>query len=135
MSVLAVLGLLWAAVGGLLVVQWWRAHQVAVGRAGAAPETASSVPRFGTDAEDRSRQRTRSMLGAYAAGALCCAVGFPTRSDLLLAGGAMLFNVGTVYRYLVVALDHTDRDLPLFDRDQPGQGLLASGLGTALETS
>lgn len=106
--------LLWAAAGILLGIRWWReqgAERAAVAGAALAERT-----RFGSVAEDFSLRRVQAMRAAYVVGATCCVVGFATGIAVVLAFGASLVNLGTVYRYLSVALDHAQVDEPLIDR-------------------
>jgi hypothetical protein len=114
MSGLVALMLLWAAAGILLGIRWWReqgAEQAAVAGAALAERA-----RFGSVAEDGSAKRVHAMRAAYVVGATCCVVGFATGIAVVLAFGASLVNLGTVYRYLVVVLDHDLVDAPLIER-------------------
>lgn len=104
MSGLAVLLLLWAGAGIVLALGSLR---------GPEPAPAPDAARFGRVAEDRSANRLHAMRLAYGVGAACCAVGAVAGLDVVLAFGASLLNLGTVYRYLVVAMDHTTVDAPV----------------------
>ncbi len=108
MSGVVVLGLLWAAVGILLGLRWWSdraqppAHHAA--REELAAEGAGPV-RFGRLTESRADQRRQAMRLAYAAGTSLVAVGLFTEVPVVLALGAALVNLGTLYRHLVALLD------------------------------
>jgi hypothetical protein len=117
-------GLAWAAVGILLGVQWWRerAAEAAPTLVGGASVTGSERSRFGRAEEDGSPRRLQAMRLAYAAGMLSLSAGFLTGAAVPLALGAALVNLGTIYRYLVVALAHDRLDAPLIDR--PGRYLV-----------
>lgn len=114
MTGLAALVLLWAAAGILLGIRWWR--EQGAEQASAAGAALVERTRFGTVAEDGSPKRVAAMRAAYVVGAACCLVGLATGIAVVLAFGASLVNLGTVYRYLVVALDHDLVDAPLIER-------------------
>jgi hypothetical protein len=120
MSSLAALVLLWALAGILLGIRWWREQEAE--EAVASGTVVAERTRFGSVAEDGSPKRVQAMRAAYLVGAGCCLVGFATGTAVVLAFGASLVNLGTVYRYLVVALDHDLVDAPLIER--PGRYLL-----------
>ena len=65
----------------------------------------------------------QAMLLAYAAGAVATGLGIATGVAVVLALGAALLNLGTVYRVLVIALDHRHLDVPVVEL---GRGLLVS---------
>lgn len=127
MSDMAAFGLIWAVAGVLLGIRWQRERAAGVAEATGGHIGADRL-RFGRHAEDGSLRRVQAMRTAYAAGALCCAAGFAGRIDVVLAFGAALVNLGTVYRYLVVALDRAHVDAPLFDFDRSGRLLLGEVL-------
>jgi hypothetical protein len=55
---------------------------------------------------------------AYAAGTTLIAAGLLSGLAVVLAFGAAAVNLGTIYRYLVVALDLDTVDTPLVPRSQ-----------------
>jgi hypothetical protein len=120
MSGLVVLGLAWAAVGVLLGQRWWSereqplAHHAA--RAAGDDRRVREVNRFGQLSESRADHRRQAMLGAYAAGTSLVGIGFLLDTALLLALGAAIVNLGTLYRYLVLLLDEAPRDEPVIAR-------------------
>ena len=69
--------------------------------------------RFGRAWRDGSRRRLQAMRRAYRAGVAVVALGLLAGVPVLLAIGAALVNLGTVLRYLVVALDVDAADTPL----------------------
>jgi hypothetical protein len=111
MSTGAVPAVLWLAAGIVLGLRWWGARGP-----DAARRTRLEVPvnaRFGQLRDDGSRRRLQAMRLAYAAGATFVAVGLLTHVPVVLALGAAMVNLGTIYRYLVVALDLEAVDTPL----------------------
>lgn len=126
-----VFGVLWAAAGILLGSQWWRARPQSPSRAAGGP--AGETSRFGSGATDRSSNRLQAMRLAYAVGAVAVAVGLLAELTLLLVVGAALINLGTVYRYLVLALDREGLHEPLLERS--GRGLLADVADRLAETA
>jgi hypothetical protein len=114
MSGVVVLGLLWAAVGILLGFRW--RDERAKSPSDHASQPALEGARFGQVRLGGSHQRIESMLLAYASGALAVAVGLVVGAPWLLGLGALLVNVGTIYRYLVVALDAAQLDSPVITR-------------------
>jgi len=109
-----VLGLLWAVVGILLGFRW-RAERAA------SPDDRAEQPtmdgaRFGQVRLGGSRQRFETMLLAYASGTTLVSLGLLSGVAWLLCLGVLLVNVGTVYRYLVVALDAGQLDEPIVPR-------------------
>jgi hypothetical protein len=109
----AVFGLVWAAVGLLLGIRWWseRARWQATSPSVAPAPDARA--RFGGMIEDGSARRTAAMLLAYAAGATVVGVGLLVSTPALLGIGALLVNVGTIFRFLVLALDRAHLESPL----------------------
>jgi hypothetical protein len=116
MSAGAVLGVLWLAAGIVLGLRWWGARGPEVAR-GARVELPVNA-RFGQVREDGSRRRLQAMRLAYAAGTTLVAVGLLTEVPVVLAFGAAMVNLGTIYRYLVVALDLDAVDTPLLNRPE-----------------
>jgi hypothetical protein len=126
-SGVGVIGLLWAVAGILVGIRWWRERTAGVpfaaaGATRAAPPATVRV-RFGQLAEDRSPQRWQAMRLAYAVGAWLVALGLATEVVPALALGAVALNLGTVFRYLVVALDREALDLPLLDLERSARAL------------
>lgn len=115
MSPIVVLGLLWAAGGIALGRQWWRERATPPSPEGRAD---GARARFGQGTDDGSWRRLQAMRRAYAFGATIVSVGFLAGAPALLALGAAMVNLGTIYRYLVVALDHSAVDTPLVARSQ-----------------
>jgi hypothetical protein len=113
MSGVVLFGLIWAAAGVLLGMRWWREREADLRTAGGSAVTAGQRVRFGGAIEDGSGRRLQAMRLAYAVGALATAVGLMSRVPVVLALGAALLNLGTLYRYLVVALDREALDTPL----------------------
>lgn len=113
MSGIGAFGLLWAASGILLGTLWWRERETEPSRAGGAQGASSQRYRFGAPLQDGSGRRLQAMRLAYAAGTLATGAGFLLGLGVLLALGAALVNLGTIYRYLVVALDQEALDTPL----------------------
>ena len=113
MSGVVLFGLIWAAAGILLGIRWWREREADLRTAGGVAITAGQQARFGGVIEDGSGRRLQAMRLAYAVGALATAVGMISRGPVALALGAALLNLGTIYRYLVVALDREGLDTPL----------------------
>jgi hypothetical protein len=107
-------GLAWMAVGLLVGSRWRdeRARQRAVGAERAAP---GSRVHFGAVAEDGSAKRRQAMLLAYAAGVVATGAGIALGTAVVLALGAALLNLGTIYRLLVIALDHDHLDVPVVE--------------------
>lgn len=114
MSGAVLLGFLWALVGMLLGYRW--RSERAKSLHNDAPVPGPNSRRFGQVRLGGSQQRVQTMLGAYAAGAALVSVGFLIHTPWLLGPGAMLVNVGTIYRYLVVALDASTLDGPVVTR-------------------
>jgi hypothetical protein len=114
MSGVVVLGLLWAVVGILLGFRW-RAER-AKSPTDHAPRPNLGDARFGQVRLGSSRQRVETMLLAYACGAVVVSLGLMARTAWLLGLGAVLVNVGTVFRYLVVALEPAQLDTPVIQR-------------------
>lgn len=102
MSSVGLLGLLWAVVGIWVGSRWWaergsgpaRAHREVRPRA-----------RFGTQSVGGPVRRRQAMRLAYAAGATTVGVGLVVGWAPVLALGAALVNLGTLYRTLVLLLD------------------------------
>jgi hypothetical protein len=115
MSPIVVLGLLWAAGGIALGNQWWHARAAAPP---AAQEAAAAGARFGQADANGSWRRLQAMRRAYAFGAISMSLGFLTSAPALLALGAAMVNLGTMYRYMLVALDQSALDTPLLIRSQ-----------------
>jgi len=114
MSGVVVLGLLWAVVGILLGFRW--RSERAKSPDDHAPRPNLVGARFGQVRLGSSRQRVETMLLAYASGAALVSLGLMARAAWLLGLGALLVNVGTVFRYLVVALDAAQLDEPVIQR-------------------
>ena len=127
MSGVAAFGLVWAAVGVLLGLRWWREREADLAAGGGVVATGGQRLRFGGDFEDGSGRRLQAMRLAYAAGTLSTALGLLSGVAVALAFGAALLNLGTVYRYLVVAMDREALDTPLLP---PVRGFL---LGDVLD--
>jgi hypothetical protein len=115
MSPIVVLGLLWAAGGIALGLQWWRERGTAPSPQARADAAGT---RFGQGTDDGSWRRLQAMRRAYAFGAILVSIGFLVEAPALLALGAAMVNLGTIYRYLVVALDHSALDTPLVVRSR-----------------
>lgn len=109
----AVLGLLWAAVGTFLGFRWWNERARWQQAEQAHPVAADERPRFGRAAEDGSGRRNLAMLAAYAAGTLVVGAGLLTSTPGLLGLGALLVNLGTIFRFLVLALDGSQLESPV----------------------
>jgi hypothetical protein len=109
----AVFGLVWAAVGILLGSRWWTERARWRDTGTAQPTAPDGRPRFGRAAEDGSGRRSLAMLAAYAAGTLVVAVGLLTDTPGLLGVGALLVNLGTIFRFLVLALDSSQLESPV----------------------
>jgi hypothetical protein len=110
MSGVGVLGLLWAAVGIWWGSRWWRDRGPVP--APAAPALGRS--RFGRAAAGGAWRRRQAMRLAYAAGAASVAGGLLLGWAWILALGAALVNLGTLYRHLVLLLDEApEPDGPL----------------------
>jgi hypothetical protein len=110
-STAGALGILWLAAGVVLGLRWWNARGLeATGR---SPLDLPSNARFGQARPDGSRRRLQAMRLAYAAGTMLVAAGLLTGLPVVLAFGAAAVNLGTIYRYLVVALDLDSVDTPL----------------------
>lgn len=107
-------GLLWLAVGVLVGNRWWdeRVRRPALGT---HPATRGERVHFGTVAEDGSGRRRQAMLLAYAAGFAVTGGGIASGAAVVLALGAALLNLGTIYRVLVIALDHDHLDVPVVE--------------------
>lgn len=104
-------GVLWAAAAIFAATRWWRERpEPAPGPGGSAGATPG---RFGIGAEDRSARRLQAMRLAYATGSAAVAGGLLTESLPLLGAGVVFLNLGTAFRYLVVALDHATLEDPL----------------------
>ena len=99
----------------MLGLQWWRERAAAPAQE--APVDAARA-RFGQDIDDGSWRRRQAMRRAYAFGATLVSIGFLADAPGLLALGAAMVNLGTIYRYLVVALDHSALDTPLVVRSR-----------------
>lgn len=97
-----VLGVLWAAAAIPMGRAWWRGRGTLVPAVVEVP--AADRSRFGTGAADRSADRAQIMRLSYADGSVAVAGGLLLDWTPLLAVGAVLLNVGTIYRYLVLAL-------------------------------
>ena len=97
------LGLLWAAVGIWLGFRWW-GERAAAPRA-PAPAATSARARFGQAAEGGAARRRPARRLAYAAGATAVAAGLLVGWGWVLALGAAMVNLGTLYRHLVFLLD------------------------------
>jgi hypothetical protein len=129
MSAAMALGLLWAVAGVVLGLRWWQERDLA--GAGRTAAEAPPTTRFGRARDDGSGRRLQAMRLAYAAGTTSVALGMFTGAAALLALGAAMVNLGTIFRYLVVALDLDGVDTPLFVRNprpvrsQPQHALLA----------
>jgi hypothetical protein len=106
------LGLLWLS-AGLLVGNRWRHGRALHQTARDHPATRADRVRFGTVAEDGSGRRRQAMLLAYAAGLTTTGAGMASGVAVVLALGAALLNLGTIYRVLVIALDHDHLDVPV----------------------
>jgi hypothetical protein len=117
-SGIGVLGLLWAVAGILVGFRWWRGRTAAGPAATEARAATARRARFGQVAEDRSPQRWQAMRLAYALGAWLVALGLAADLVPALAAGAVALNLGTVFRYLVVAMDREALDLPLLDLER-----------------
>jgi hypothetical protein len=116
MSGVGAFGLVWAVVGILLGFRWWREREADLGGTLAVVGPSRERVRFGGDIEDGSGRRLQAMRLAYAAGMLATGAGLVSEVAVLLALGAALLNLGTIYRYLVVALDREGLDSPVLPR-------------------
>jgi hypothetical protein len=113
-----VFGLLWAAVGIVLGIRW-RDERARWRTTAAVPAVATPRARFGADTQDGSIRRTAAMFLAYASGALIISVGVLTSTAVLLGVGAGLVNLGTVFRFLVLALDRAHLESPVIPSRAP----------------
>jgi hypothetical protein len=127
-SGVVVFGLLWAVAGILLGFRWWRERAADAAVATNRSATGGGRPRFGRIAEDRSPQRQQAMRLAYALGAWLVALGLVSGLAPALALGALSLNVGTAFRYLVVALDRDALHLPLTELERSTQLLFGEVL-------
>lgn len=102
MSSVGLLGLLWAVVGIWSGSHWWAERGTA-----AVPPRRTVPPRarFGTTSVGGPVRRRQAMRLAYAAGATTVGVGLVLGWAPVLALGAALLNLGTLYRALVLLLD------------------------------
>ena len=126
------MALLWAAGGILLGIHWWRARPE-LQRAAADDGSGEERGRFGSRAADRSVNRLQAMRLAYAVGAVSVASGLVAELEVLLGAGIVLLNLGTAYRYLIVALDREGLQVPLLERTR--RGLLGDGVTTLPDTA
>jgi hypothetical protein len=117
-SGVVVLGLLWAVAGILLGIRWWRERAAEAAAATHPAAAATERVRFGRAPEDRSPRRWQAMRLAYALGAWLVALGLVSGVVPALAIGTVALNLGTLFRYLVVALDREALDLPLLDLER-----------------
>jgi hypothetical protein len=116
MSGVGAFGLLWAVVGILLGFRWWREREAELGGTLRVAGPSPGRVRFGGAIEDGSGRRLQAMRLAYAGGMLATGTGLVSEVAVLLALGAALLNLGTIYRYLVVALDREALDSPVLAR-------------------
>ena len=131
MSAVVVFGLLWVAAGVVVGLRWW--SERGLGGARQAEVEGPANARFGQVREDGSRRRRLAMRRAYAVGAALVVVGLVTAVPVVLALGAAMVNLGTIYRYLVVVLDLEAVDTPLLVRSPGAAHLSRRGLrGAAL---
>jgi hypothetical protein len=107
-------GVAWTA-AGLLVGSRWRDERARERTVGTHPTTLGERARFGTGAVDGSAKRRQAMLLAYAAGLVVTGGGVVTGAAVVLALGAALLNLGTIYRVLLIALDHEHLDVPVVE--------------------
>jgi hypothetical protein len=114
----SVLGLLWAVAGILLGTLWWRDRAAVAATATEAGEAATQRVHFGCLRVDRGPRRQQAMRLAYALGAWLVALGTVTDRVLPLAVGAAALNLGTLFRYLLVALDQQALDAPLLELER-----------------
>jgi hypothetical protein len=101
MSGVAVLGVLWAAAGIWLGSRWWTERGAQA--FGHAPQAAAR--RFGQPVLGGPQRRAQAMRLAYATGATAVAGGLLVRWSWLLAAGAAMVNLGTLYRHLLALVD------------------------------
>ncbi len=126
MSAVAVFGVLWVLAGILVGLRWWTERGAAASRATAGVGAANA--RFGQAREDGSLRRRLAMRRAYVVGAGLVVAGAVTQVAVVLALGAAMVNLGTMYRYLVVALDLHAVDTPLLIRAPEAAHLARRGL-------
>jgi hypothetical protein len=108
MSGVVVFGVLWAAAGVWLGSRWWAERGAEA--LGHAPEAARR--RFGQAAAGGAQRRQQTMRLAYACGTTAVALGLLVRAPWLLALGAAMVNLGTLYRHLVALLDELPEPAP-----------------------
>jgi hypothetical protein len=107
-----VLGLLWAAAGIWSGARWWNERAAALVDGDGAVATADGG-RFGRAAEGGAIRRRQAMRLAYAAGATAVALGLLVGWGWVLALGAAMVNLGTMYRLLVFLLDEAPEPEPV----------------------